>query len=133
MTQMALYRDYIQFSYAVGIIIISFILRMRRRRLRECKLFATSYPGENMMELEIESRQSDSKTLHLSSTPFSPGVEVSAQSELLSPVEGAHGCGLGAGEGGKECLKNLNWRSLGIPREEGLETRGKTAVSINSL
>lgn len=98
---MALYTDYIQFSYAV-VIIITFILQMRRLRRRKFKLPTTGYPGENMMELESECRQSDSKTLHLASTPFGPGAEVLAQPELLSPVEGAHGCCLGAGEDGKE-------------------------------
>lgn len=44
------------------------------------------------MELATESKQSDSKTLHLASTPFGPGAEPLAESRLLSLVESAHGC-----------------------------------------
>lgn len=87
MTQMVLCTYYIQFSYAVSIIIS--ILQMRRPRLRKFKLLAT---GKNVLELATESKQSHSKTLHLASTPCGPGTELLAESRLLSLVESAHGC-----------------------------------------
>lgn len=53
----------------MGIIVIP-ILQMSKQSLRMFNLLATGYPGKNVTELEVESRQTNSKALYLKAHPL---------------------------------------------------------------